>query len=165
MKPFFLLFAIFISLSAFTQKPVTTIILVRHAEKADDSTKDPDLSDAGKQRAESLAKLLAKTKVDAIYSTAFKRTRNTAAPLAQQKGLTIETYNPSKPEEIDAIIQKFSGGTILLVGHSNTTPAIINYLTGRKDEYKTFDDADYGNIVIASFTKRSTDTKLTWLTY
>src|SRR5882762_5377478 len=105
MRRLFLLFAFLLSLSSFSQKPITTIILVRHAEKGDDGTKDPELTDAGKQRAESLAKLLSKAKVDAIYSTAFKRTQNTVTPLAQQKGLTIETYNPSKLEEIDALIR------------------------------------------------------------
>jgi len=157
--------ALYASTAAFAQQQVTTFILVRHAEKGNDGISDPDLSNAGKLRAESLSKLLAKTKVDAIYSTSFKRTRSTATPLAMAKHLTVESYNPSKLEEIDAIIQKFKGGTVLVVGHSNTTPAFINYLTGHKDEYPAFDDSEYGDLIIVSVNERGKDSKVTWLSF
>jgi broad specificity phosphatase PhoE len=58
----------------------STIFVVRHAEKAD-ATKDPDLSEAGRARAEALAKALRDAKIAAIYATEFKRTQQTAAPL------------------------------------------------------------------------------------
>jgi 2,3-bisphosphoglycerate-dependent phosphoglycerate mutase len=164
MKRLLFIVAVLISTAVYSQSTVTTFVLVRHAEKGNDGTADPELSEAGKQRAESLIKFLKKTKVDAIYSTSYKRTRNTVAPLAQSKNLVVEMYNPSKPEEIDAMIQKYKGGTIILVGHSNTTPAVLNYLTGHKDEFAAFDDSDYSNLIIVSVIERG-NAKVTWLNY
>lgn len=164
MKIFLILFFAAMYHISTAQNSITTIVLLRHAEKAADGTKDPDLTEAGKKRAESLVKLLASTKIDAVYSTSFKRTQNTVAPLAQAHSLSILSYDGSKMEEIDDILTKFNGGTIVLSGHSNTTPAIINYLTGHKDEFKTFDDADYGNLIIVSVVKKG-EAKVTWLRY
>jgi 2,3-bisphosphoglycerate-dependent phosphoglycerate mutase len=146
------------------QNSITTFILLRHAEKATDGTKDPDLTEAGKKRAESLAKLLASTRIDAVYSTHFKRTQNTVALLAQAHSLSILNYDGSKMEEIDSMLTKFSGRTIVLSGHSNTTPAIINYLTSHNDEFKTFDDSDYGNLIIVSVVRKG-EAKVTWLRF
>lgn len=148
----------------FAQNSVTTLILVRHAEKMVDGSKDPELSEAGKKRAETLALQLAQSKLDAIYSTKFKRTEMTATPLAKALSITIQNYDGAKMDEIDAMLQKHAGGTILVVGHSNTTPAIVNYLTG-KSEYKNFDDSDYGNLVIVTVIEKGKSTKVTWLRY
>jgi len=165
MKRLFLLI-IFIAVtpSCFSQNSITTFILVRHAEKMADGSKDPELSEVGKKRAEALAVLLAQTKLDAIYSTKFKRTEMTAKSLAKALSLSIQNYDGAKLEEIDAILQKHEGGTVLLVGHSNTTPGIINFLTGKSD-YKNFDDSDYGNLVIVSLTEKGKQVKVTWLRY
>ena len=143
---------------------ITTFILVRHAEKASDGTDDPDLKPEGLERAGKFAALLKNTSVDAVYSTRYKRTRNTVAPLAQQKGLDVQIYDAAKPEVIDAIIAKHAGGTVVIGGHSNTIPQIANLLTG-KDEYKTFPDADYGNILIVSVIERGKTAELVWLSY
>ncbi|MBN8575516.1 MAG: histidine phosphatase family protein [Cytophagales bacterium] len=143
---------------------VTTVILVRHAEKATDDPKDPDLSDAGKQRAQHLAQVLRKTKVDAIYSTPYKRTRNTAAPLAESKGLSVLTYDPSKKEELDLMVQKFAGGTIVVVGHSNTIPAFANHLTGKTD-FQNFNDNEYDNLLVISVVDSGKISKTVWLVY
>ncbi len=155
-----------LSLFAFTvlaQQKVTMVSLFRHAEKVMDGSSDPDLTDAGRNRAILLADLLSKTKIDAIYSTHFKRTENTVAPLAQRHGLTIQNYDGGKMPEVDAMLSKHQGGTIVICGHSNTTPAIVNYLTGHNDEFKTFDDTDYGNVVIVS--RCDGEGKVTWLRY
>jgi 2,3-bisphosphoglycerate-dependent phosphoglycerate mutase len=161
---FLILTAALSAFSARSQSKITTYVLLRHAEKADDGTKDPDLSDAGKVRAEKLVKTLSKLNVDAICSTPYKRTRNTVAPLAVSKALTVMDYDPSKPGDLLLALKKFNGGTVVICGHSNTTPALLNLLTGNKDEYKTFDDADYGNLVIVSVPEGGA-AKITWLTY
>src|SRR5262245_26540171 len=70
---------------------VTTIVIVRHAEKATDDPRDPTLSPAGQERALDLAKALDGADVSAVYVTEFKRTRLTAEPTAQHFGLTIQT--------------------------------------------------------------------------
>jgi 2,3-bisphosphoglycerate-dependent phosphoglycerate mutase len=158
--------AVALSLFAFTvlaQQKVTTVILIRHAEKMMDGSSDPDLTESGRNRAVLLANLLSKAKIDAIYSTHYKRTENTVMPLAQRKGLIVQNYDGGKMAELDAILAKHQGGTIVICGHSNTTPAIVNYLTGHKDEFKTFDDGDYGNLVIVS--RFDGEGKVTWLRY
>lgn len=145
------------------QTDLTTIILVRHAERAEDGSRDPDISDAGKVRAQALANLFSKTKIDAIYSTAFKRTQNTVAPLAVLKSLTVQEYNPVGTGWLDELLTRHKGQTVLCVGHSNTVPATINQLIG-KEEYKNFEDSDYGNVVIVSLREKG-NAKLTWLRY
>jgi len=142
---------------------ITTFILVRHAERAADMSKDPDLTEEGKQRATRLATMLKETKVDAIYSTAYKRTQATMAPLANAKGLSVETYEPAKNDVIDKMLEKHAGGTVVVCGHSNTIPGIVNYLCGT-DQYKTFDDSDYNNLVIVSVGEKGKG-KVTWLVF
>ncbi len=143
----------------------TTFILVRHAEKLSDGTKDPDLSEAGKERAQLLATLLKRTKVDAIYSTGYKRSRNTVAPLAVSKGLAISGYDALKMEEVDRIFEQWRGGTVVLCGHSNTIPETINYLISEPDKYQDFEENEYGNLVIILLHEKGTRSKVTWLTY
>lgn len=163
MKYLTLLFLFSLSLAASAQTQ-TTIILVRHAEKGTDDPKDPELSEAGKQRAQHLAEVLKEIKVDAIYSTPYKRTRNTVAPLAGAKGISVLNYDPSKKEEIDQLLQKFAGGTIVVVGHSNTIPGLANYLTGKSD-FQNFDDSDYDNLLVVTVVERGKSAKVVWLTY
>lgn len=160
-KLFFILFVFTATLSS--AQTATTFILVRHAEKGTDDPRDPDLSDAGKQRAQLLANLLKETKVDAIYSTPYKRTKNTVGPLALAKSLEIGSMGV-KMEEIDALLKKHEGGTIVLAGHSNTIPGIANYLTGTQD-YKNFDDSDYDNILIVTVIEKGKNAKVVWLSY
>jgi broad specificity phosphatase PhoE len=160
MKRLTLIFLL-ISSAAYSQS-ITTFIIVRHAEKAIDDPKDPNLSEAGLIRAQSLAKLLAATKVDAVYSTPYKRTRNTVAPMATAKGFEVQEYN--KIEEMDGILKKYKGATVVVCGHSNTVPAIANYLIG-KDSYHQFEDNDYGNILVVSVVEKGKNTNVVWLNY
>lgn len=164
MKKVIVLLLLMVSSAAYSQQPITTFILTRHAEKADDGTKDPDLTKVGHDRAQLLVKMLQQTKVDAIYSTGFRRTHNTVAPLAEAKGLTVSKYEANKAEEIDQMLAKYSGGTIVVSGHSNTIPWLVNYLTGT-DQYKTFDDGDYNNLIIVTVVEKGVATKVTWLNY
>ncbi len=124
-----------------------TIILVRHAEKADATSQDPELSAEGKARAERLAKIVKRYKPGAIYSTDFKRTRDTGAPLASRRKLQIQTYDPKKPNELIDMIMKTKTKRFLVVGHSNTVPGLANLL-GKKEVFKNLDDAEYGVIWI-----------------
>jgi 2,3-bisphosphoglycerate-dependent phosphoglycerate mutase len=74
-----------------------------------DNAKDPNLSEAGKKRAESLVSIFKNTSLQAIYSTAFIRTKDTVTPLAKAKGITITSYEAFKTEEIDKILKDFEG--------------------------------------------------------
>lgn len=161
---FFLLLVI--SGLAFAQeKPITTFILIRHAEKdLTQSTSDPELSAEGRNRVTRLVDVLKKTDIHAIYSTPFKRTQQTVEPLASAKGLKVMPYQANKMDEIDNMLKLHAGGTVLLSGHSNTVPMIINYLMG-EEKYKILDDGDYGNIIIVSVTERGKNAKVIWLRY
>ncbi|HET9857672.1 MAG TPA: histidine phosphatase family protein [Chthoniobacterales bacterium] len=102
------------------------IFIVRHAERADAST-DADLSEAGRARAEALAKMLKDKNITAIYATEFKRTQQTAAPLAKALGITVTTL-PAKDNA--ALIAKLRAlnGNALVVGHGNTIPDLVKAL-------------------------------------
>ena len=110
----------------------TTVILVRHAEKVDDSA-DPVLSDAGTARAEALADALEDAGVSAIITTQFERTRRTAAPLGARAGITptvVAATGRTHVADVAARVRELGPGTIVVVGHSNTVPAIIRALGG-----------------------------------
>ena len=124
-----------------------TIILVRHAEKADATSVDPDLSAEGKHRAERLVRIVNKYKPGAIYSTDFKRTRDTAAPVAARRKLQVQTYDAKKPNDLIDLVMKSKTKRFLIVGHSNTIPGLANLL-GKKELFKNLDDSEYGAIWI-----------------
>jgi broad specificity phosphatase PhoE len=123
-----------------------TIILVRHAEKVD-ASQDPELSPDGKQRAERLMRIVKKYRPGAIYSTDFKRTRGTAAPMASRRKLQIETYDARKPADLIDAIMRSRTKRFMIVGHSNTVPGLANLL-GKKELFRNLDDAEYGAIWI-----------------
>ena len=147
IKSFFIAIILTLVCFGFAAAQKKTIILVRHAEKADATSQDPELSDAGKQRAQRLAKIVRKYKPGAIYSTDFKRTRDTAGPLAARRKLKIEVYDPRKPNELIDAIMKSKTKRFLVVGHSNTVPGLANVI-GKKLVFKDLDDAEYGVIWI-----------------
>lgn len=120
-----------------------TIYLVRHAEKVDDS-RDPDLSEAGKQRAAILADLLKNEKIKEIYTTSFKRTIQTGTPLASMKNIKLETYKADSLKAFANQILK-TKRNILVVGHSNTTISLLDAL-GVEHSIKKIEDNDYNNL-------------------
>lgn len=107
-----------------------TFVLVRHAEKASDDPKDPSLTEAGRKRADRLASRLAREPVVAVYATPFRRTQATAAPTAREHGLGVTTYDAATPPDQLArhLRARHAAGTVLVVGHSNTVPAIAEAL-------------------------------------
>jgi 2,3-bisphosphoglycerate-dependent phosphoglycerate mutase len=124
-----------------------TIILVRHAEKADATSQDPELSAEGKQRAERLVKVAGKYKPGAFYSTNFKRTRDTLAPLAAKRKQTVAIYDARKPAELLDLIIKSKIKRHIVAGHSNSVPGLANFI-GKKDVFKNLDESEYGVIWI-----------------
>jgi len=131
---------------------MTTVILVRHAEKVADATlKDPPLTEEGQARAKELARMLGNAGVTAIYTTPWERTRQTAAPLATALGVQpveIKT-GPTYVKEVASIIRaKHTGSTVLIVGHSNTTPDVIRAL-GITDA-PAIPETDYDNLFVVT---------------
>lgn len=107
-----------------------TFIVVRHAEKAMDDPIDPPLTPVGQARAGRLVTLLQDEPLTAVYATAFRRTQATAAPTAQAWGLEVATYDARQParEFAAQLRRQHRHGTVLVVGHSNTIPAIASAL-------------------------------------
>lgn len=141
-----LLLAITIAIVCGTQSVAAqtkTIVLVRHAEKVDATSQDPELSEAGKQRAERLVKLGGKYKPGALYSTNFNRTRDTLAPLAAKRKKTVEIYDPRKPADLEAAIMNSKYKRHIVAGHSNTVPGLANFIA-KKDVFKNLDESEYG---------------------
>ena len=127
----------------------TIYYLIRHAEK-DRSTKDKDpvLNELGLKRAENWAKIFKDIPFDKIYSTDYKRTQQTALPTAFSKGLEVLSYGTENlfSEEFKT---KTERQTVLIVGHSNTTPAFVNAIIGKK-EHLQINDSDNGKLFIVT---------------
>lgn len=133
-----------------TNNVVTTVFLIRHAERADEPRQDPPLTEKGVARSEALARLLSTANIKAIYTSQFARTKLTAEPLAKQLGVTATAIslksNPSNPraiaeestkETVDKILSH-AGGSVLVIGHSNSIPDVIKMLGG--DVVPTIDE-------------------------
>ena len=129
-----------------------TVFVVRHAERADAGSEaakmmgaDPDLSGAGVMRAAALARLLEDAKITAIFTTEYKRARQTAAPLATALGIQA-TVVPSKDVAGLAKKVRSATGAVLIVGHSNTVPEILAALG--IGERVTIGEDDFTNLFI-----------------
>jgi broad specificity phosphatase PhoE len=138
----------------FESQATTTIIFVRHAEKADSPPEDPDLSEQGEQRVAELTRQLVDADVvagiDAIYSTPYRRTMETARPLSEVLNLPINRYDPDDNEAVlETILKTHKGKIILVVGHSDTIPGLIADL-GASKKVPPIDDMEYDNIYVIS---------------
>jgi broad specificity phosphatase PhoE len=135
-------------------EPPLTVFLVRHAER-DSAGADPSLTEAGRRRAEALSALLTDAGVTAIFSSEFKRTQETAAPLAKRLGISV-TVVPGK--DIDALLSKLRalppGGRALIVGHSNTVPELGRRLTGAK--VAEMPETEFDRLIVATSRKDGT---------
>ena len=111
-------------------RPVT-VIAVRHAEKAADDPRDPGLTDGGEERAAALAKLLSHAGVTHVFSTPYRRTEATVAPLATDLELEVTSYDPRRVTSFAEDLRRLSPGSVAVVsGHSNTTPGLVLALGG-----------------------------------
>ncbi len=132
----------------------TTIILVRHAEKALEPKDDPPLTPAGEVRAAALVEALGTAGIVAIYSTPWKRTQQTAAPIAAKLGIAVTTFDVTPGErtygELYAaeLLAKHRGRVVLVIGHSNTVPAILKAL-GIADA-PAIQDPEYDNLFVVT---------------
>lgn len=158
-------FALF-SVNLFAQKQqsseLTTYYFIRHAEKdrSNPSEKDPHLTDKGHIRAQSWTSILQHIQFDAVYTTDYKRTKETGQPTATKNGLEIITYDANTSFD-EVFITATKGKTILIVGHSNTIPDFVNAVIGNK-KYVDIDDANNGNLYIVTITGSTiTDLQLT----
>lgn len=127
-----------------------TVILFRHAEKdlsEDANAADPELSAAGKRRAEKLVRLVNKYRPDAIYSTDYIRTRATVRPLARSGKHMVLMYDPRNLTEMRDMILSGKLKRVVVVGHNTTTPALANLLLGQ-EKYKPLAESEYDKMWI-----------------
>jgi broad specificity phosphatase PhoE len=124
---------------------VRTIFLVRHADKISDAP-DALLSDEGHRRAECLAKMLADTDIQQIYTSDLQRTQQTAAPLAQQRQLKPVAIPLSKPDDLIEAIQSGKAANVLVVWHGGTLPRVLHALGA--PEVPPIADAEYDRFFI-----------------
>ena len=135
-------------------KGIYTIYLVRHSEKEMSASmygSDPPLTPCGKKRSESLSNFLKDVPIEVIYSTDYTRTKNTALPTAQLKGLNIQQYDGETLEDFSKVLLRRKQDA-LVVGHSNTTGVLAGLLTGQ--EIGEFDLDIYDRIYQVSLRKR-----------
>ncbi len=134
----------------------TVVYLVRHAEKVKTKDQDPDLTQEGMERADRLQQILKAANIDQIFSTDYQRTQLTAAPTAQISGKKVVSYNP---RDLEGFAEKLKleklGQRILVVGHSNTTPVVVNKLLGM-EKYPQIDEADYGHLFVVVLKENGT---------
>ena len=138
----------------FESQATTTVIFVRHAEKAAEPADDPGLTPAGQRRVAELTRQLRDADViagiDAVYSTPFRRTEETARPIAEALDLPVNSYDAGDTEAImEYIVREHKGKIILVVGHSNTLPALIGNMGASKRVPEIAED-EYDNIYIVS---------------
>jgi broad specificity phosphatase PhoE len=123
-----------------------TVILVRHAEKAD-SSKDAVLSEAGHARARNLAAWLARAGVAAIYASEYRRTIQTAEPLAAALNIPVESFPAADPAGLaEQLRTRHPDDVVLVVGHSNTLPDLLRCLGHPAAE--TIADDDFGSLFV-----------------
>src|SRR3954469_15008714 len=128
------------------RRPVTTVIIVRHAEKIiDPNNPDVDLSEAGYARAKEIAREFGDAGVNAIYATQYKRTQETVKPLADKTGVPVTVVNSKGTADLLAQIKgQHSGQTIFIAGHNSTVPEIVEALGGPK--YPVIPETEYDNL-------------------
>lgn len=129
---------------------ITTYYFIRHAEKdtTDTSNKDPELTEAGIKRAQNWTKTFKDIDFDLIYSSDYKRTVNTAKPIAKDQNKEIKFYDTKKLNDKD-FQEKTKNKTVLVVGHSNLNPEWVNYILG-KEKYQDLDESVYGSLFIVT---------------
>ena len=140
----------------FESQATTTVIFVRHAEKAEVSDDDPGLSVVGQRRAAELARQLVDADVvpgvgvDAVYSTSYRRTVQTAQRVADALDLPVLTYDAADTEVfLEDVVREYKGKIILVVGHSDTVPQMIANMGASKSVPPIADD-EYDNIYLVS---------------
>jgi len=159
MRLLLLLFLITVGVVRAQQpESATTFFLVRHAEKADLTDASP-LTERGKARADKLAEMVRDADVRAVYSTNFVRTRETARPLAEKRGLTVQTYDGKDEGFAKTLLKAHAGQRVLVVGHSNTIPKLINALAGTNLPNLT--EAEYDALFVVTVPKTGPPTVLT----
>jgi broad specificity phosphatase PhoE len=145
MKALALFLFVFVSASIASAQPV--VVIVRHAEKVADGGTDPDLSAAGRARADALARILKDSGITGIFTSEFKRTQETAAPTATSAHLTPTVVAAKDTAALVAKLHQLNGNA-LVVGHGDTIPNLVKALG--INVTVNIPDADYSELFIVT---------------
>lgn len=153
---FAMLFAVFGAVVLFAyfatfSRPVTTVILVRHAEKNldDPNNQDPDLTPEGFARAQEIARMFSGAGINTIFATQYKRTQQTVKPLSDRTGVPVTLLNSKETDELVTRVQtSLRGQTIFVAGHNSTVPAIASTLSG--ESFSTIPETEYDNLYVVT---------------
>lgn len=139
------------------QTEPTVVFLVRHAERAEDGTSDPPISEEGEARAGLLAEMLRDVELTRIHTTDYRRTRATGRPTASAAGLDMELYDA---DDLPAFAERLRSmpGRHLVLGHSNTTPQLVGALGGEPGG--AIDELEYDRLYIVTLTSEGVSTVL-----
>ena len=124
-----------------------TLYLIRHAEKEQDGSRDPELTDIGVQRSEKLADWFVDKDIDDIWSSDYKRTRDTASPIVSKLGVELIMYDPRELSDLTEELKE-RRQTAVIVGHSNTTPELAGLLCDC--EIEEMDEAEHSRLIVIS---------------
>ena len=134
-----------VSSSDLSAEEARNIYLVRHAEKQLDGTRDPSLTEEGSLRATNISKQLQNENISSIYSTNYKRTKQTALPLSKRLKIDLTLYNPNQLKDFAKQVL-LGKDNILIVGHSDTTPQLVELLGG--DSHGSMAETVYDRIYL-----------------
>jgi phosphohistidine phosphatase SixA len=124
-----------------------TLYLVRHAEKQADGSRDPELTEVGTHRAENLAGWFEDKNISDIWSSDYKRTRDTAKHSLSKLGLKLKIYDPRDLSALSETLLS-NQNNALIVGHSNTTPELARLLCNC--EIEDMDESEYDRLIVIS---------------
>jgi len=134
---------------------VTLVFIVRHAEKdtAHADQRDPPLTDAGRARAAVLAAMLREADLCAIFATPFKRSRDTAQPVAERSGAPIHSVRHTDAAgTAETILRECAGRSALYIGHTNTVGPLLQELGGPRQP--DLDETNYSTMYLATVVRR-----------
>lgn len=138
-----------------TSPETTTYYFIRHAEKdrSNPSNKNPNLTIKGHKRAKKWSDVFKYVTFDKIYSTDYNRTIQTAQPTANKQNIPIQIYKPNELYSKE-FINNTKEKTVLVVGHSNTTPSFVNKVLN-EEKYQNINDSVNGNLYIVTIKNQS----------
>ena len=130
-----------------------TLYLIRHAEKVQDGNSDPVLTETGKQRSENLADWFSDRQIENIWSSDYKRTRDTAKPIASKLNIDLTIYDPRNLPKLTESL-KTNQKNAIVVGHSNTTPELARLLCNC--EIADMDEFEHDRVIVVLISDHET---------
>ena len=152
----FLLLAFLIIVTSCNQsgksEEMTTYYFIRHAEKdmTDPKNEDPELTAEGRARVEKWVEVFKEVPLDHVYSSDWKRTRQTAQPIADHHNLPVLMYNTEELNDED-FQENTKGKTVLVVGHRNLNPEFVNYII-EEEKYEDIPESESGSLFVVTVT-------------